>query len=92
MTRNLKLDRDEQDYLETFEKGEWQSVQDVKAKINEHQQFASNTLRNDKRVNIKISSKVLEEIQVLAAQNGIPYHSFISSVLHSYVAGSLIER
>lgn len=89
MVSNLKLDRDEQDYLETFEQGEWESVKDVKTKIIEHQQYARNTIKKDKRVNIRISSKVLEEIQVLAAKNGVPYQTFMSSILHRYVTGEL---
>ena len=68
----IKLDKDEQEILESFERGEWTSVQNVKAEIAKHQQIARKTLKKDKRVNIGISSKVLEEIQALAVENGIP--------------------
>jgi predicted DNA binding CopG/RHH family protein len=88
----IKLDKDEQEILESFERGEWKSVQNVKAEIMKHQQYARKTLKKDKRVNIRISSKVLEEIQALAAENGIPYQTLMSSVLHRYVSGYLIEK
>ena len=88
----IKLDKDEQEILKSFERGEWQSVKNVKGEILKHQQYARNTLKKDKRVNIRISSKVLEEIQVLAVENGIPYQTLMSSVLHRYVSGYLIEK
>jgi len=56
------------------------------------QQYARNTLKKDKRVNIRISSKVLEEIQALAVENGIPYQTLMSSILHRYVSGYLIGK
>ena len=88
----IKLDKDEQEILESFERGEWKSVQNVKAEIMKHQHYARKTLKKDKRVNIRISSKVLEEIQALAVENGIPYQTLMSSVLHRYVSGYLIEK
>ena len=86
------LDKDEQEILESFERGEWKSVQNVKSEIMKHQQYARKTLKKDKRVNIRISSKVLEEIQALAVENGIPYQTLMSSILHRYVSGYLVEK
>jgi len=88
----IKLDKNEQEILKSFERGEWQSVKNAKGEILKHQQYARNTLKKDKRVNIRISSKVLEEIQALAVENGIPYQTLMSSVLHRYVSGYLIEK
>ena len=86
------LNKDEQELLDSIERGEWKSVQNVKSEIMKHQQYARKTLKKDKRVNIRISSKVLEEIQALAAENGIPYQTLMSSILHRYVSGYLIEK
>ena len=88
----IKLDKDEQEILKSFERGEWKSVQNVKAEIMKHQQYARKTLKKDKRVNIRISSKVLEGIQSLAVENGIPYQTLMSSILQRYVSGYLIEK
>ena len=88
----INLDKDEQEILESFERDEWKSVPNVKAETMKHQQYARKTLKKDKRVNIRISSKVLEEIQALAVENGIPYQTLMSSVLHRYVSGYLVEK
>ena len=50
------------------------------------------TLKKDKRFNIRISSKVLVEIQALAAENGIPCQTLMTSILHRYVHGSLVDK
>jgi len=35
---------------------------------------------------------VLEELQTRAVEDGIPYQTLISSILHQFVTGRLIER
>ena len=57
-----------------------------------HQEYARKTLKKDKRVNIRISSKDLDEIQALAIERGIPYQTLMTSILHRYVHGSLIDK
>ena len=46
----------------------------------------------DKRVNIRLSSGDLQDIQVKALEQGMPYQTLIASVLHKYVTGRLAER
>ena len=84
------LDEEERDILESYDKGEWQSVEHLDAEKQRHSAYARNTLKKDKRVNIRLTSKDLEEFQALAAEQGIPYQTLISSVLHRYVNGSLV--
>ena len=88
----MKLSKEEKDIPESFERGEWKQVKNLKTEIRKHQEYARKTLKKDKRVNIRISSKDLEEIQALAIENGIPYQTLMTSMLHSYVHGSLIDK
>ena len=53
--------------------------------------MASASLAKDKRVNIRISSRDLNDIQAKAAEEAIPYQTLMSSVLHKYVTGRLVE-
>lgn len=46
----------------------------------------------DKRINIRMLSKDLDQVQVMAAQEGIPYQTLVSSIIHKYVSGYLIYR
>ncbi len=90
--RDIKLDEEEQEILESFERGEWKPARNVKSEIAKHQAYARNTLKKDKRVNIRISSKDLAEIQTLAIEDGLPYQTLISSILHRYVTGRLVDK
>ena len=88
----IKLDKEEKDLLESYERGEWKSVKNLKQEIQKHEEYARQTLKKDKRVNIRISSMVLEEIQTRAIEDGMPYQTLISSILHRFVTGRLIEK
>jgi len=85
-------DRKEKKLLESYEKGEWKSL-GVSKKVRQHyQQAARATMAKDKRVNIRIASRDLEAIQARAIEDGIPYQTLMSSVLHKFVTGKLVEK
>ena len=88
----IKLNKEEKDILDSYERGEWRSVKNLKGEIRKHKEYARQTLRKDKRVNIRISSMVLEELQTRAVEDGMPYQTLISSILHRFVTGRLIEK
>ena len=88
----IKLDKEEKDILESYERGEWKSVKNLKKEIERHRGYARQTLKKDKRINIRISSMVLDEIQTRAIEDGIPYQTLISSILHRFATGRLIEK
>ena len=90
--KKIKLNKEEQELLVSVDRGEWKSVQNLKREVKRHQQYAKNTIRKDRRVNIRISSKDLEEIQALAVADGIPYQTLMASILHRFINGRLVER
>jgi predicted DNA binding CopG/RHH family protein len=86
-----KLDADEKDMLESVERGEWKSAGSGKRERGRYSRYARATFRKDRRLNIRLSSKDLEEIQKRALAEGLPYQTLISSLLHKYAAGKLKE-
>ena len=48
-------------------------------------------LRKNRRINIRISDRDLEQLQKIAIREGVPYQRLISSTLHKFVAGRLKE-
>lgn len=84
----LKLSKEEKEILKDFEAGEFKSVLTSKRKKT-IQASAEKTFKKDKRINIRISSRDLESLQRRALEEGIPYQTLVSSVLHKYVSGSL---
>jgi predicted DNA binding CopG/RHH family protein len=89
--KRVYLDEEERNIIESVERGEWTSVKNPEQEIKKHQQYAKNTLRKDKRVNIRISSRDLEALQSRAVEDGIPYQTLMASVLHRFVAGRFKE-
>ncbi len=87
-----KLTKEEKDLLDSYERGEWHSVKNLKKEVSRYQAMAKATSKKDKRVNIRISGQDLEGVQKKAMQDGIPYQTLIASVIHRYVSGRLMER
>jgi len=88
----VRLDREEQELLGSFERDEWRSVTGREAEIERYRQYARATFKKDMRVNIRISRKDLEALQKRALEEGIPYQTLMGSVLHKYVDGRLVEK
>jgi predicted DNA binding CopG/RHH family protein len=86
-----KIDAYEEEVLVSFEQGKLPSVA-TKAELARFKAAARATAIKDRRVNIRLSSGDLSDIQVKALEEGIPYQTLIASVLHKYVTGRLAER
>ncbi len=87
-----KLDKEEGELKSSVEQEEWRSVRKKKGELSRYQEIARSTFRKDRRVNIRISSKDLEALQKRALEEGVPYQTLMSSVLHKYVTGRLQDR
>ena len=85
-----RIDREEVEILEAFEKGKLKSVT-TRAELARIKAAAKATAIKDRRVNIRLSSIDLSDIQVKAMEEGVPYQTLIASVLHKYVTGRLRE-
>jgi len=83
-----KLSVEEQELLEAVEKGRFESnlTEERRAEL---EAIASNTFKKDKRINIRISNRDLLAVQSRASEEGIPYQTLVSSIIHKYVSGSL---
>ncbi len=82
-----RLDAEEQNLLESIENGEWKTVDNVEEEIAFAKKAAESYLRKDARVNIRIASSDLARLKQKAAYKGLPYQTFIASILHEYAAG-----
>ena len=92
MARKYDLDKEEKDILDSYERGEWETVDDIENEKKRYAEYARSTLKKDKRINIRISQKDLESIQNIAIEEGIPYQTLISSLIHKYVTGKIVEK
>ena len=81
----------ELEILSAFESGQLESVA-TKRELAKFKAVARATAIKDRRVNIRLSSLDLTDIQVRALEEGVPYQTLIASVLHKYVTGRLAEK
>jgi predicted DNA binding CopG/RHH family protein len=88
----MKLTNEERETLKSFENGEWISSKKLSADRKKLKEYAKTALRKDRRINIRISENDLIQLQRKAVQDGLPYQTLISSVLHKFINGRLIER
>jgi len=87
----MKFDKEEQELLISYERGEWRPVHNMPAEIARYKEMAKKSLRKSRRINIRLVEKDLEKIQIYAMQEGIPYQTLISSILHKYAAGQIVK-
>ena len=90
--KQYQINKEEQELLNSLEAGEWESVVNLENEISAHQIVAKNTLRKDKRINIRLSNNDLEALKTNAAELGLPYQTLVSSVLHQYATNRLQNK
>jgi predicted DNA binding CopG/RHH family protein len=86
------FDAEEKDLLQSYENDEWVSVEEVEAEKEKYRQYAQATFKKDKRVSVRLTRKNLETLQKKALEEGIPYQTYIESILHKYASGKLVEK
>jgi predicted DNA binding CopG/RHH family protein len=89
---NAKYSKSELQHIEEIEKNEWKSVGNKAAYARRLKTAAKTTMLKDKRMNIRIAGKDIELLKTRALEDGIPYQTLVSSILHKYVTGKLVEK
>ncbi len=84
-TKKLQLDQEEKEILQAIEKDEVVSVGFKKTELQDLKEIARNTLAKTRAISIRISERDLLRIKAIAAQEGMPYQTFISSTLHKRI-------
>ena len=87
----MKLDPYEQEILDAFEAGKL-NYSATKSELDQMRAAARATAIKDQRINIRLSTGDLRDIQTKALQEGMPYQTLIASILHKYVTGKFAER
>ncbi len=85
--KKIILDDYENEILEAYESGKLKPSNSR----TDFQSIAKNTLKKNRKINIRISENDLSALQRRAAREGIPYQTLIGSVLHKYASGFLKE-
>ncbi len=82
---------EESDLLAAVEAGEWKSVPALQSMKDRLQKAATQTALKDHRINVRISKRDVEALKTRALEEGIPYQTLVTSILHKYVTGRIVE-
>jgi len=83
------IDQEEKDLMESIERDDWRPIKKFDQEKENAIAAARNTLKKNKRINLRLTQKDYQQIQIKAIEEGIPYQTLISSLVHKYLNGSL---
>jgi predicted DNA binding CopG/RHH family protein len=92
MKKTAKYDEEELEILQAWEAGSLKPVSDMAEQVKAHRAAADATFKKDQRLNIRISSRDLRNLQARALEEGVPYQTFAASLLHKFVSGHLVNQ
>jgi predicted DNA binding CopG/RHH family protein len=87
-----KLDKEEREILDAFERGALKPIPEKEAELKKHREYAAAAFKADHRINIRLSTRDLHALQKRALSEGVPYQTLIASILHKYVDGQFQEK
>ena len=87
----MPLDLEEQEILDAIESGQLKSIPDLKDKIKYYQEIAKMHGNKNRRVSLRMTEWDFMRIQEKALREGLAYQSLLSSIIHKYLTGQLIE-
>ena len=92
MAKMKYLDEEEKDLVDSLKEIDIASMPSPSDEIQSSlKEAASNFVKQESKMNIRINSVELEQIKKRASMEGLKYQSFVKSVLHKYITGQLVE-
>lgn len=80
-----ELTKEEQELLDEVEKGDFVRIPNFEREKKRFQAIARNTLNKTKNINIRLSEKDLNRLKRKATEEGMPYQTLLSSIIHRFV-------
>ncbi|MDR1453108.1 MAG: antitoxin [Candidatus Margulisbacteria bacterium] len=91
MKKTKFLDKAEKKLINSLEKDGWRPVGDLQEWQEKLAKAATATLTKDQRMNIRVTQSDLAGIKLRAVEEGLPYQTLISSIIHKYLTGRLVD-
>lgn len=78
----FELDKEEQELLDSVERGEWKPVKNQAKAKKELIAAARNTMSKTRNINLRLSERDVYKLKARAIKEGIPYQTLAASILH----------
>jgi len=87
----MKITKEEKILINKIESGNWKSVKDFESYKLHLKETAQKTMIKDQRMNIRMAKRDIDALKAKALEEGMPYQTLVSSILHKFVTGKLKE-
>ena len=87
-----RLTAEEQEILDGFERGDLRRADDAARELVEARRAARDTFSKSRRVNLRVTERDFLLAHSRAREEGIPYQTLLSSVIHKYLTGRLVDK
>lgn len=86
-TKNIgQLDVEERQILKEYDQGISKSIPNLKKELAYFRDVALQSSARTKSINLRLSERDLARVKTKAAEEGVPYQTLLSSLIHKYVA------
>ena len=82
---NIHLDPEEQDLLDSIERGEWQSIPHLQDEIKRYQRYAEAYMKSIQKISVELPAQDVDSLQDIAQRSGVSVSLLLSSIVHQYI-------
>ncbi len=83
--KKIVLTKEEKEIISLDQKGLLKSVSNLDFYKEKYSKIARNTLRKNKSITIRLAERDLQKIKTKAAEEGMPYQTLVTSIIHKYI-------
>ena len=84
--------KEDKETIRSVEAGDWLPSSNSAVLKRQLRSAAKATMLKDQRMNIRIARKDMLALKAKALEQGMAYQTLVSSLLHKYVTGKLMEK
>ncbi len=89
--KQLSLTKEEREIITAYESGHLKTVPNFEKEKARLEAIARFTMKKNRSINIRLTERDLQKVKAKAAEKGLPYQTFIGSLLHQYSSGKIKE-
>jgi predicted DNA binding CopG/RHH family protein len=82
---NIHLDPEEQDLLDSIERGEWQSVPNLPQEIERYKRYAEAYMQSIQQISVELPAQDVDSLQDIAQRSGVSVSLLLASIVHQYI-------
>lgn len=80
------LTAEEEDILDSYERGEWQSIDNLQEEMNAYQQAAAAWMKNNHTISLTLPEEEFEQFQKKALSTGVSSQTVLINLIRQFIA------